>query len=881
MRLTAPVRLQTTLQDGALVELRILGSVRLRASSGQDVEVLARHPKRAALLAYLAAALPRGPHRRDTLLALFWPESDAAHARAALNQALYVLRTALGDDAIVSRGDGDVGENGDVVWCDATAFEAVLDAGRPGDALALYRGDLLEGFFVTGAPEFERWLERERGRLRERASQGAWALAEQRATARDVVEAARWARQAAELSPADEAVARRLMTFLSGLGDRAAAIRAYEDFAARLAREYELDPSSETRVLADAIRETEPRPAEAPALRVAPTAPALDAGSPVSDLGQAPSVWRVRLRRRRVAAGLALLGASLLTGGWLLFRPQLRPGRTETALDPKRLVVLPFTNLGPAEEEYFADGITEEIAARLATVERLRIIGSTTAGRYKATKKTIPEIGKELSVGYVLEGSVRWEKSLQGRARVRVTPQLVSTADGMHLWAQVYDEPLDEIFRVQSDIAQKVVEALDVTLLEPQRRAVQAVPTRNLQAYDYYLRGNDYARRGLDERVQRAVARMYEKAVELDSGFALAYAMLSRVHSRMYLLHYEHSQDRLAKAKWAVDRAFALKPDLPEAHQSLGTYYWIGHTDYTRALREYAITEASRPNDPNLFIARAVLRGRQGTFSEALVDWARARELDPGSATINSTFGEYCDLRRDFVRAESLYDRAIALSPDWVRPYYFKAGLYLRRDGSTQKARAVLDEAQAVGLGDAPDIVFTRVQIAIFDRNYADAIARLSSAPEVFADQQRFITRAHLYAQVYGLMQRRDLARAYYDSARSIVLKKVREQPDDSRLHSALGVAYAGLGRKEEAVREGERGVELRPISADTYQGYYRAWDLARIYVMVGESDAAVDLLDHLVSIPGYLTPAWLGIDPTWDPLRGHARFQRLADSGK
>ena len=282
-----------------MVELRILGSLHLSAADGRQVEALVRHPKRAALLAYLAAAIPRGPHRRDTLLALFWPESDAPHARAALNQALYVLRSALGDEAIAPRGDGEVGLSGDVVWCDAAAFEAALDAGRPGDALALYRGNLLEGFFITGAPEFERWLEHERARLRDRASQGAWALAEDRAAVRDRVEAARWARRAADMSPADETMARRLMTFLDQLGDRAAAIRAYEGFVSRLAEEYELEPSGETRALAKAIRQ------DAPPSRAALSSRAL----PESEL----PAQRVepRTHRRRVLPGILAVAVLL------------------------------------------------------------------------------------------------------------------------------------------------------------------------------------------------------------------------------------------------------------------------------------------------------------------------------------------------------------------------------------------------------------------------------------------------------------------------------------------------------------------------------------------------------------------------------------------
>lgn len=842
-----------------MVELRILGSVRLQSADQRDVEVLARHAKRAALLAYLAAALPKGSHRRDTLFALFWPESDIAHARAALNQAVYVLRTALGEDAVLSRGDGDVALNGDAVWCDVTAFEAALDAGRPGEAMALYRGDLLAGFFVTGAPEFERWLDRERARLRERASQGAWALAEERAAAGDAVEAGRWARRAAELAPADEAVARRLMTFLTGLGDRAAAIRAYEEFASTLAGQYELEPSAKTRALADAIRK--PDAWSADAIVAATVLPGEEPNRPVP---------RTAVGRRRVAVALVLLVSGLL-GGWFLLRPLLGTSST------RRIVVLPFTNLGPTEDEYFADGITEEIAARLAAIDRLRVIGRTSTNRYKRTEKTIPEIGRELGVDYVLEGSVRWEKSPRGPARVRVTPQLVSTKDGMHLWARVYDEPLDELFRVQSDIAQKVVQALDVTLLEPERRAVEAVPTNNIQAYDYYLRGIEYWRRGREDRLFRSATRMFERAVELDSNFALAHAMLSLAHTRMYQQYFDRSQARLARAKLAVDKAFALEPDLPEAHQSLGMYYWASENNYDRALRELAITEASRPNDPRFFAARAVLRGRRGRYPEALVDIARALDLDPASAAMASTYGELWDLTRDFARAERLYDRAIALSPDWATPYVLKAGLYLRRGGTTPPARAVLEDADNLGLGESPDVVFSRILIAIFDRKYDEAITRLSSgAPDLFADQLRFTPRAQLYAEVYGLMQRPHVARAYSDSARAIVVARLRKQPDDPRLHSALGIAYAGLGRTREAIEEGRRAAELRPISEDTYQGYPREWDLARIYVMAGEYEAALDRLEYLLSIPGYLTPAWLRIDPTWDPLRGHPRFQTL-----
>jgi serine/threonine-protein kinase len=237
-----------------VVELRVLGPLELIASDRRPVESLIRRPRRAALLAYLAAAVPRGLHRRDKLLALFWPELDEPHARGALSQALYVLRQALGEDTIATCGNDSVGLAADAVWCDAVAFEARLDDGHPDDALTLYRGELLDGFFIPGAPTFEHWLERERGRLRDRAADGAWVLADRTAASGDALVAERWARRAAGMLPGDEAVARRLMAFLRQLGDGAAAIRAYEAFASELATQYSLGPSMETRALAEAIR---------------------------------------------------------------------------------------------------------------------------------------------------------------------------------------------------------------------------------------------------------------------------------------------------------------------------------------------------------------------------------------------------------------------------------------------------------------------------------------------------------------------------------------------------------------------------------------------------------------------------------------------------
>ncbi len=862
-----------------MISFRMLGSVELRDSQGRELDAILRRPKLLALLGYLTIARPWGFQRRDTLVALLWPELDHAHARNALNQAVHALRQALGREVLRARGEEEVGTKEEGISCDVREFETALEAGQAEQALALYRGSLFNGFHVSEVPEFERWLDEERERVRRRACEGAQLLIDRDEAARNPVGAARWAQRLTELSPFDETAVRRLVELLDGAGDRAGAVRAYEEFARRLGRDLEVEPSAETRGVIEGIRTRQPaervdeaRSADAAVRRERVAAP----GLALSDESRDAAARRSPTARKRHPLGLALVVVGLLASGWLLIGQLAGAHSAKPTREPKKLVVLPFANLGPAGQQYFTDGVTEEITARLSAIGDLRVIASTSANLYRNSPKGIREIGAELGADYVLEGSVRWERSAQGGARVRVTPQLITAADATHLWAEVYDEPLDEIFRVQGDIAQKVVQALDVRLLEPQRRQLATIPTHNLEAYDYYLRGSGYEGRGPDHAGALAAVRMYEKAVALDPNFALAYAMLSRRHSQIYLYYWDRSPERLALAKGAVDKALALDPGLPEAHHSLATYYFLGQLDYDRALREFAVVEASRPSDAHVFLAEGVLRMRQGKMPEALAAFEKALQLDPLSDGVADQYAQVYDMLRDFPRAEALYDRALALAPDKPDLYYWKAWLYLRLDGTTRRAREVFDRARTAGVSDSPQMRYMRVMVELFDRRYDQAIARVHEMPEVLEGQARFAPRTQLFAQVYGLMGRGALARVYYDSARSYVVGRVAQRPDDARLHTALGVVFAGLGRKQEAIQEGERGVALLPVTKEAYQGYYRALDLARIYTMVGEYDAAIDRLEYLLSIPGHLTTAWLRLDPTWDPLRGHPRFQRL-----
>jgi len=848
------------LRDSALVELRILGSVHLKASDGREVETLVRHEKRTALLAYLAAALPRGPQRRDTLLALFWPESDAPHARAALNQALYVLRTALGEQAIVPRGDGAAGLNSEVVWCDVAAFEAALDGGRPNEALALYRGDLLDGFFVIGAPEFERWLERERARLRERAAEGAWALAEARAAAGDSLEAARWARRAADLLPADEAVARRLMIFLQGLGDRAAAIRAYEAFERRLTEEYELEPSAETQALAAGIRDGERR---LPAAR--PATP--------SRAGHEP-----RPRRRRVPA-LSLTVVALVTTLVVVMTARFRHPVGAAPREP-RVLVLPFQNLGAADDAYFADGITDEITARLAMVPGLRVVGGQAALRYKGTSKTPRQMRAETDVDYVLEGTVSWQRGPSGPGRVRVRPQLINARDETQAWATVLDEDMNttQLFALLSGITRRVVDELHVAIEAPQQQRLSSIPTRSLEAYDYYLRGRTFVRGSWSASNIRAAIELLDRAVARDSIFALAYAWLSVAHTNAAWLH-SLGADHYQQGRDAAERALKLDPQLPDAYRALGHYYYACCQDYQRALSYLQSGHGRRPGDSQIVMFIGNIHKRMGQWDEAIRYYEEAASLDPGWQNPLLNLSQAQLWMRRYEEAERTSRRALALEPRDAFAYTIWASVPLLRDGDLAAAHRIVREAAAVS--DGYDGMRLPFYLELLERRYGTAVQQLSNRLGPVETGDDWLVNDQIRkAVVSRLLGDSNAARAHFDSARLELDRRLvefaRSPQMQNWLRSGLTICYAGLGRRTAALEQARQVLASDPLAVDAISGPAALQDVALAYTMLGDRTAALDVIERLLSVPARFSPQLLRLDPLWDPLRGDPRFERL-----
>ena len=568
-----------------------------------------------------------------------------------------------------------------------------------------------------------------------------------------------------------------------------------------------------------------------------------------------------------IACGMAL---------WSPFRahPESRSGEL-------RVLVLPFENLGSAEDAHFVDGLTGEMITRLASIDRLKPISRYTAMQYRHREASVRQIAEDLGVDYVLDCTIQCERPPDPNSPVRVNAHLIRATDDTHVWGQTYDRDMSEVCRLQSDVAVQVAQALNIPLPESVRQALAREPIENTEAYILYVRANEYASRGYQPKEWLPIAiRMYERAVELDDEFALAYAKLSQAYAGMYHWNYDHSSERLAKAKAAVDRAFALDPELPEANWALGFYYYWGYHDCDRALHYFEMARARQPKNSRFISAMSYAQKWQGKFDEALANIEKAYRLDPFSHTLATEAGLACLLMRKYPEAGDYFDRAIELAPDYNMAYEWKAKLHLRSEGNTEKARAVVEEAlQHIDAEDQERILYLLLDIEIYDDNYQEALDRLDSIVEdVNSIGPRFFMR---YARIYDYWGKKKLAKGYYDIARTALEDKLQERPENASLYRSLGIAYAGLGRNEDAIKAGKKIAELVEVTKrkSVWRATFPLEDLARINVMIGKHGLAIDQIEYLLNVHGRLSRPFLRLDPSWDPLRNHPHFKELVET--
>ncbi|MCP4569915.1 MAG: protein kinase [FCB group bacterium] len=540
----------------------------------------------------------------------------------------------------------------------------------------------------------------------------------------------------------------------------------------------------------------------------------------------------------------------------------------------QKLVVMPFENLGPSEEEYFADGMTEEIISRLATIRELGVISRTSAMTYKQTTKSIREIGSELGVDYVLEGSVRWNRKGKNTDRVRITPQLIRVSDDIHLWSDRYDRTLDDIFEVQTQIAEHVVEQLNIQLVGSKRNVLQAKPTDNLDAYQFYLRGLEYAGRpDYAQQDFRMAQQMFERAVELDPKFALAYVDLSRTHSLLYFHGYDRGPDCVSRARMAVERANSLKPEMAEVHLAFGYFHYYCKQNLELAFEELDKVRKYFPNDSRVLSLTGAIVKRQGRIAEAVEYYKKAFDTSPRDASLPHEIGCAYMTMREYSKADHYYNLSISISNSQVSVFVCKAWNFWLWQGDVSKGRETLIQ---IPDGQGREL-FDLFQAQLFGRNYDKALKTLAAAPEIYdVGQWYLVPKAQFKAYAYQLLGDNEQARSHYESAREFLEGEVEKRPNDDRTRASLGNVYAGLGRAEEAIHEAKLAVELMPISENAVVGPFRVEDLAYTYTLLEEYDAAIDQLEYLMSIPSWISAPLLRIDPRWDPIRNCQRFQTL-----
>ena len=529
-----------------------------------------------------------------------------------------------------------------------------------------------------------------------------------------------------------------------------------------------------------------------------------------------------------------------------------------------RLAVLPFENLGDSADAYFAGGVTDEIRGKLAAMPGLEVVASPSSNEYRGSTRGLPEVARELGADYLLVGKILWQRRPEGMSRVRVNPELIRFTPGAPpttRWQQPIDAAITDVFAVQADIAGKVAEALGVVLGDSARRELTVKPTESLAAYDEYLKGEASAQ-GMkaDQAGLRRAIGHFELAVSLDSRFAQAWSQLSRARTSLYS-NGVPDPTLADSARTALRRARRLRPGDPLVYLAAGDFYSsVNPMDPERAMAE-------------LLSAAATAAIRLQRWDGILPRLDRALHLDPRSATVARRIATVNLYLRHYPAADSAADRAIALAPTNPTMVLVKVMVAVAR-GDLAGARAVV--RAAAGRIDAATLF-------AFLANYPDLYWVLDDA------QQQWVKRLPPWAfdddrAVWGLVQtgiawvRGEPHRvaAYADSARLTLTAQVRATPDDAQRHAMLGLALAYLGRKEEAIREGRRGVELLPIERDGLQGPYVQLQLVRIYLLTGERERALDQVEPLLHIPFYLSPGWLRIDPAFEPVRTHPRFERL-----
>jgi TolB-like protein/Flp pilus assembly protein TadD len=559
-----------------------------------------------------------------------------------------------------------------------------------------------------------------------------------------------------------------------------------------------------------------------------------------------------------------------------------KPAETNSAslpeLPEKSIAVLPFENLSEeAANAFFVDGLHDEILSDLARIADLKVISRTSVMQYKtAATRNLRAIASELGVAHVLEGSVQ-----RSGNRIRLRAQLIDARTDVHLWAEKFDRPLDDVFAIQSEIAKAVAEQLRAKLSPAERAAIEQQPTANLFAYDRYLRGKKLAASvGFDAREVEyypQAVRLLNQAIAHDPTFLLAYCQLANAHDMLYFVGLDHTPARLALAHEALAKALQLGPDRGEPHLAAARVFYHCYRDYEKALAELAIARRKLPNDSYVFELSAAIARRQGQWQQCTSNYERAAELDPQNIFLFQQITQtYVYLRR-YSDAVRTLDRALAVAPNDAPTRVARALIELDWHAETQPAYETIQEVVTEDPSAADAIAEQWLYLALCRRDWTELARALASIPPEGIIPVN-VRMPRNFCEGLAARARGDApaGEAAFAGAREEMEKLLHEQPDYAEALSILGMSDAALRRTEEAVRAGRRAAELFPVTKDAVMGAEILRNLAITYAWAGEKDLALKQLEELVRIYSPISYGQLKLHPWWDPLREHPRFSEL-----
>jgi eukaryotic-like serine/threonine-protein kinase len=606
-----------------------------------------------------------------------------------------------------------------------------------------------------------------------------------------------------------------------------------------------------------------------------------EASSPTTTVTSGVQIVREPPARKWKPLAIAGIALVVLAAAGLLLWKRPRAGATAASAGIKRIAVLPFENLGAPSDDYFADGIADQVRGKLTGIPGIEVIARGSSTPYKKTTKTPQEIAKELSANYLLTATVRWQKD-GGANRVQVNPELVEIkAEGppASKWQQPFDAALTDVFQVQSDIASRVAQSLGVALAPKEEKALAERPTDNIAAYDAFLKGEEAASSlgRTDPASLRRALTFYEQAVSLDPRFAQAWAQISIANT---LLYSNSVPDRAldARAREAAEKAVELAPQRGEGYGALAAYFRLAAAEPARALEQYDKAIQLAPGSIDLLRGRGAAEASLGRWDDALRDMREAARRDPRSIPNASTLSDtlFRMGRRD--EARPMLRHLVEIDPKNLSRLERYAMLDLA-DGDLEGARRVVAEgAGRIGLPEIVAYFAAYYDLGwVLDGKQLEVLRTLT--PAAFDDDPA--TWAVVQAQAAAL--RGDTAGARESAGKAVAAfdRQLGESPNDAQLHALRGLALAYAGRRDEALREAERGMTLRGPDKDAVNGPYFVYTLARVHTLNGETDKAIETLERLVRLPNYVTAGWVRIDPNFSALRGDPRFQKLVASAK